>query len=130
MNAAFLSDCYLRIDEDHGARPSFVVASDFRYWSAVAQQEITVPAGATTDGPSIPVLLAPLVGGGMRGLRAAVLHDWLCRSGAVEREMADRVFLEALRVCGVDDNAAQTMYAGVRLYSSALAGHGQDVSPP
>lgn len=117
MHAAFLTDCYLRVDSDDGPRPSFVVATDFRFWSAVLNAEIVVPAGTTTDGPSIPVLLAPLVGGGMMGLRAAVIHDWLCRSSIVPREQADRVFLEALRCCGVDENAAGTMYYAVRAYS-------------
>lgn len=127
MNAAFLSDLYLRVDADDGPRPSFVVASDFRYWSAALSREITVPAGATTDGPSIPVMLAPLVGGGMLGLRAAVIHDWLCRSNQVLRTEADRVFLEALRVCGVNENAAQTMYYAVRAYSNAVTA--QDAQP-
>ena len=80
----------------HGPRPAFVVASDFRFWSAVLEREITVPAGATTDGPSIPVMLAPLVGGGMLGLRAAVIHDWLCRSNQVLRTEADRGIITLL----------------------------------
>lgn len=119
MESRFLDPCDLRVVDDAGARPTFVTLSPMTFFSAARQHEYTVPAGTETDGPSIPVLLAPLIGG-TPGLRAAVLHDYLIRSGDVPRETADELFREALHASGVDPNAADTMYRAVATWTASL----------
>lgn len=121
MIAQFLDPCDLRVVEDGGARPVYSTLAPMTFLSAEQGREYTVPAGFFTDGPSIPVLLAPLVGG-TPGLRAAVLHDYLLRDQYVSRETADKVFHEALIASGVDPAAAGTMYNAVRAYSNQTAG--------
>ena len=117
MDAQWLDPCDLRVVDDAAGRPVFELLRPFAFWSAACEREFTVPQGTTTDGPSVPILLAPLIGAQSVGFRAAVLHDWLVRSREVERKVADRVFLEALRVCGVAEDVAQAMYAAVAAYT-------------
>lgn len=117
--SGFLDPCDVRVVSDDGARAQFMVLSRMRYECDFLGVTLEVPAGAMTDGPSIPVLGAALLGGLTTGFRAAVLHDHLCRSRSVPRETADKVFLEALLSTGVPDAQAQSMYAAVRAWSSA-----------
>ncbi len=84
---------------------------------------IIVPAGFVTDGASVPQPLWAILPAWGRYSRAAVLHDFLVaalRSGAPhphapKRRIADRIFLEAMKVCGVHWYVRWPMYAAVRL---------------
>lgn len=83
--------------------------------SVVAARIITVPEGFPTDlasTPRIPIIYELL--GGI-GAAAAVVHDYLYTSGRESREVSDKVFLEALELCGVSWPKRQAMYWGVRL---------------
>lgn len=73
------------------------------------------PAGFATDFASVPrePLTFALIGG--YGHAAAVIHDWLYRSGQLSRRDADAVFCRALRSSGIARWRAWLMYAGVRL---------------
>lgn len=107
--------------DDSGSRTQFILLAPMRFQSDAIGMTLTVPAGAETDGPSIPAMLAGLLGGTSIGFRAAVLHDWLCRSRIVPRETADKLFREALYTVGVPAEQAESMYAAVR----AWGGHTQ-----
>lgn len=76
----------------------------------------SVPEGFNTDGASIPPLLWPVIGSPFRPrfVRAAVLHDWLYRTGTHTRSEADKIFREVLWNDGVGWRA-WVMWAGVRL---------------
>lgn len=78
----------------------------------------TVPSGVHTDFASIPRgplrTIIPRVG--LHG-KAAVFHDYLCESGIVSRKLADKLFLMALKSCGVGFVKRRIMYAAVRAYS-------------
>jgi hypothetical protein len=113
--SAFLSDCILRVFDDDDVRPIFVLQEPLVYQSDLAGT-ITVPAGVLTDLASIPQVGMGLIG--YPGARAAVVHDWLIDT-AVDRRLADKVFCEALGVCGVPDDKAALMYMAVRMYSEA-----------
>lgn len=89
----------------------------------VARQGVvwTVPLGFQTNGASVPAVFWLLVGHpySPSSLRAAILHDWMCRDprghGLSSREV-HRVFYEALRADGVGVVRAWLMYAAVAVF--------------
>ena len=84
---------------------------------------ITVPAGFRSDGASIPGLVSWFLPRWGRYRRAAIIHDYLCirlRQGrphefAPTRKVADQIFLETLKVSGVNWPVRSVLYTGVRL---------------
>ena len=126
--SAFLDPLDLRVTNDEGARPEFELLAPFRYWSNRLQRVVTVPAGTTTDGASIPTLGMGLIG--YPGLRAAVIHDHLVtRPDLMPRDEADNVFHEALVVCGVDDVTAALMYTAVAGHTTRLREQAEGPDP-
>lgn len=79
-----------------------------------------VPAGFVTDGASIPPLCWALVGHpySPSSLRAAILHDALCRDHAhgLTSARVHRVFYDALRADGVAWLRARAMHAAVAVF--------------
>ena len=69
--------------------------------------EIIVPAGFVTDLASVPWFARWYVSRDGNHTRAAVIHDYLYARASeasfpgISRRTADRVFLEALRACGL-----------------------------
>ena len=108
--------------------------SDLIYYSDLLQQEVVVFKGFRFDHASVPRLPLAFSLFGFRYSRSAGVHDLFCRYGAVPRDVADKVFLEAMRVENEEELAsldldeeelkdhrarlegqALTMYAGVRI---------------
>ena len=111
--------------------------SDLLYYSDLLQQEVVVYKGFRFDQASVPRLPLAFALYGGRYSRPAGVHDLFCRNGAIPRDVADKVFLEAMRVenaeelqamkdSGASDEElsehranlegqALTMYAGVRV---------------
>jgi len=88
------------------------------YFSALLGLLVTVPAGFVTDYASVP--RAPLtywLFGGI-GDEAAVVHDFLYEKGLVPRDMADKVYGEALAACGVPAWRRGPMVLAVRLFGA------------
>ena len=82
---------------------------------------VTVPEGTRTDFASIPQVLWSLIGHPAgRYAQAAVLHDYLYRTGALSRARCDELFREAMEVLGVPWHQRWLMWAGVRV-GGALA---------
>lgn len=85
-------------------------------------RNITVPRGFITDGASVPRVLWWLFPAWGSYSRAAVIHDLLCHlvhagfphPEAPTRYAADRVFLEAMEVCGTGPITRRIMYWSVR----------------
>ncbi len=75
----------------------------------------TVPTGFRTDFASVP--RAPLAFWycGAQGEAAAVVHDFLYKSGQTSKDVADRVFYMALRDMGIGPVKATIMYQAVRV---------------
>jgi hypothetical protein len=92
-----------------------VVLAEAMFYVSKAGEHIVVPAGATSDGASIPpeiwFKLPPF------GLywRPAVLHDYLYRNTARSREECDALLLEAMESCGVGLETRLLIYDGVRI---------------
>jgi hypothetical protein len=85
------------------------------YDSEVVRGTVTVPAGFVTDFASIPRLPFVYWTQGGKGNKAAVIHDWLYSSQAVDRKTADQVLREALIASGYSKVTASAFYAAVRV---------------
>ena len=107
------------------------------------QQDFVIPSGFVHDHASVPRVPGMYAVFGNRYHRPAVLHDYLCRYKVCPREMADTIFLEAMRSQNTEelklmaDNGAgddemterhaqiegraQLMYAAVAAYTKSGA---------
>jgi hypothetical protein len=86
------------------------------YRSEALGRVLEVPEGFLTDFASVPRLpFAYWLAGGI-GDEAAVVHDFLYRMGMVPRDLADKVYREALRASKVSGWRRGLMWAGVRLF--------------
>lgn len=104
---------------------SLTLLQGFYYYrkgsSADDQSAIKVPRGFHTDGFSNfgADFMLPRFG---KGLKCAVLHDYLCvefHAGRVSRAFADKVFLEAMiETRAFSRVKAYMIYASVRIYAN------------
>lgn len=99
-----------------GGSGQWILAGELIYESDLAGT-IVVPEGFETDLASIPRIFTPLIPKNGKHRAAAIVHDWLCRMGAVKRRTADRVFLEAMKHLDEARWRRWSMYSAVRVYS-------------
>lgn len=90
------------------------------YQSDLWEPLITVPAGFETDLASIPSIFTPLIPKNGMHRAAAIVHDYLCRDKSFSRPLADRIFLEAMKLLGVPTWQRWSMFAAVRLNTARL----------
>jgi len=110
--SAFLSPLDTRLLDER--KNIHQLLAPFGYTSGLLSQTIVVPAGFKTDYASVPRILGAYLLVGGKGKRAAVIHDYLYSGGlAVPRDVADRVFAEALLASGYEPWETGLMYAGV-----------------
>lgn len=86
---------------------------------SASRQSFEIPAEATTDFASVPVLFQWLIPRSGRYTKAAVLHDFLWRTPGigVSRGDADGIFRRCMRELKVPFLRRWLMWAGVRLGS-------------
>lgn len=87
---------------------------DLVFYSDILGCPIRVPAKFVTDYASVPRWIPfafALLGG--KGDEAAVVHDWLYSTQKYTREVADKVFEEALIALGYSAMTVSLMYTGV-----------------
>lgn len=80
-------------------------------------EEWPVPAGAKTDGASVPSAfwaLYPPFTGNYRS--AAVIHDYYCDTKKRTWQDTHKTFYYAMRAAGVDERNAKVMYGAVYLF--------------
>ncbi len=94
----------------------FEVARDFSYVTKT-EARLTVPMGVGTDFASIPRAFRWMIARVGKYGKAAVLHDYLCEYHITTRKRADQIFLEAMKLLGVNWLRRKIMYMGVRVYS-------------
>jgi hypothetical protein len=106
----------------------WVITKSFKYYIGDPKDNkwAVVPEGFVSDGASSPrIVWSWIPRWGLHG-QACVLHDYLCRvrqiyiNGIVTyitRKEADRIFLEALKVSGVNSVKRRAMYLAVRTYA-------------
>lgn len=80
--------------------------------------DFTVPEGFETDGASIPRFLWSTIGSPFmpQFIEAAVLHDYLYKTGHATRAEADELFYLMLRQDGVSWVRAHVMWMAVRAF--------------
>lgn len=99
-----------------------VTDDDFELLSEFIYQEsgnkfIKVPKGFRTDGASIPKPFWSIVGNPFEEyMEAAVIHDYLYRTGTGTKKHADKVFLQAMKDSGVNPIKRRTMYYAVKFF--------------
>jgi len=81
-----------------------------------AGRNIVVPAGFLCDLASVPKALWWLFPPYGSYTYAAIVHDWLYRTGAVSRAVADATFLEAMELLGTGGFTRRSMYVAVRIF--------------
>lgn len=81
---------------------------------------VRVPVGFLTDFASIPRALWTTVGGpwGLYGW-AAVLHDFLYTVQTTDKDTADMVLLEVMKLCGTPSETRDVIYEGVHLFGDS-----------
>jgi len=102
-------------DTSRDGRGTWQLLTPLAYRSDVAGRSFVAPQGFITDLASVPRLpFTYLLTGGLAHA-AAVVHDWLYTAHEVPRDVADAVFREAARLCGVSAFQSWLMWAGVRI---------------
>ncbi len=93
---------------------SMKVARPFTYIGA-DKVEWLVPAGAVTNGATIPSALWSVVGGPWEGKYrdASVVHDHFCTTKLRPAKQTHRMFYDASRARGVSKTVADLMYAAI-----------------
>lgn len=99
-------------------REKWVLTQDLIYHTDKRFEPVIVPMGFMTDFASVPRL--PLAYWLMANVahQAAVVHDYLYRTGDVSKELADDIFLEAMEVTGVPAWRRYPMYWAVKCFGS------------
>ena len=108
--------------------PTWRLLEPLVYQSDLLDRDVVVPAGFVTDFASVPRAPIAYFLAGNTGNRAAVVHDYLCRTGEVDRRVADDVFFEALRASKVDAWRARVMFLAVQSYTTYLLDPGVNPS--
>jgi len=120
--AKFLTPLDTRDSEDG---ENATLLAPLRFYSAKYKRTFIVPAGMLTDFASIPRGLWNLFPKRGKHDRAAVLHDAAYRGRLLDilrnpfpvpKDVADDLFDEALRVCGVSWFTRVTMVRAVKIF--------------
>jgi len=94
----------------------------YRVGSSENKFGVVVPQGFETDLASVPRLFHKIFPPDGKYAKAAVLHDWLYRTGLVDRWMADAIFYDAMRNRNLPEGhrvgwwTAQAVYWSVRAF--------------
>lgn len=108
--AEFLSPLKIQMLPEEDNQRWFLL-SPLSFYSAIIKKEITVPAYFITDLVSFFLLKG-------KAQRPSVVHDFLYACNDVPRELADRIFKEAMRSVGVESTLKIIMYRGVRTFGN------------
>ena len=84
------------------------------------EEVFTVPAGFPTDLASIPQVFQNIASKLGKNIEAAVLHDYLYAKGFTSKKLADKIFLIALKECGVSFWKRRLMYVIVKYFGGAV----------
>jgi len=112
--AKFLTDLVVECINDDKWR----LVQDLVYESDIAGT-ITVPAGFECDFASVPRIPVVFMLCGDEAHKPAVIHDYLYRYAVTSRKIADKVFEEAMKVCGIWAWRRKMMFWGVRIFGGA-----------
>lgn len=108
-----------------GGRGLWELTSPLMYQSDVAGATIAVPRGFHTDFASVPRIPIAYMLAGNTAHDAAVVHDYLYTTGEFPRDVADKVFLEAMGVAGIPAWRRYAMYYAVRAFGGSHCSGGK-----
>jgi hypothetical protein len=95
------------------------------YASEILGEVVSVPAKFVTDFASVPRIPGIWwIAGGLAD-EAAVIHDWIYNQSLFPRDVADKVFLEAMVVMGLEAWRRYLIYAAVRAFGWRNYGKGK-----
>ena len=103
-------------------RKRFIIYEDCRVTACLEDKilEITVPAGFDTDLASIPKLVPKWIISKVDAhLEAAIVHDWLYRTGRYSKEISDLIFLAGMEAAGVNKFTRTSMYKAVKWFGGS-----------
>lgn len=83
------------------------------------EEVFTVPEGFPTDLASIPKAFQNIASKLGKNIKAAIVHDYLYAQGFTSKKLADRIFLEAMKECGVSFWRRRLMYVAVKYFGGA-----------
>lgn len=88
-----------------------------RLLASFEYRDIVVPVGFIFDGASTPRLLWSIIPPFKKTMRAACVHDYMCRTARNngDRKKADQYFLQALKEMGFNPVRRTLGYIGVRV---------------
>ena len=89
-----------------------------KYTAQIDDKLLSIDAGYTCDGASIPSILWPLLGHPLSSsnLPAALIHDALYATHLLSRAESDRILRDKLIDTGKNRIAAYTIWTGVRMF--------------
>lgn len=101
-----------------GNKDYWITARAFRYYVGAENSAdfIDVPEGFKTDFASVPRPFWSILPPDGDYSQAAVLHDFLYTTKPRTRDAADKIFLEAMGVLGVDDWKRYIMFEAVHVF--------------
>lgn len=113
----FIATPLLRIADK---KEQFILETVLIYQSDLIPDKVIVPAGFDTDFASIPRIFRILFIKNGKHRHASIIHDSLCRDKTFPRVLADKIFLEAMKLCGVPKRRRYPMYWAVRINTARL----------
>lgn len=103
-------------DQEREGRTTAALVDAFGYKDNIERLIIEVPKTFLTDFASIPHWARAVLSPFGRHAKAAVLHDWLYAIGEPGlRELADRIFRNAMEELDVEGWARDLMYTAVKV---------------
>lgn len=111
MNYGFLSELVIKPGKKDGL---WVLVEPLRYMSRLYKEQIVIPAGFVTDFASVPRVPIAYWFYGDRAHRESVLHDFLFQKHLVGFNLANRIFLEAMKSRKKPWCIRWPMYVGVK----------------
>lgn len=111
MESRFLTELESRDLDDK----RIMLLRPLEYQSAILGKTITVPKGFVSDKASVPRVPIAYWLFGDRAHREAVIHDYIYQTHMVEKKVADKIFLEAMKARNKGVFVRVAMYWGVVL---------------
>lgn len=126
IEAKFLDPLVVRKLDDGRWR----LTHELRYDSAAAGGRIIVPVGFETDFASVPRVPLAFILFGDTAHEAAVVHDYLYATKVLPRALADHIFDEAMKVCGIPLYHRLPMYLAVAVFGETVWREHWEIDPP
>ena len=91
-------------------------AFEYHVGSEESAEIVSVPQGFQTDFASVPRIFWIIIPPDGEYTQAAVVHDYLYHTKKYDREICDKIFIEAMGVLGVSLWKRKIMHRAVRMF--------------